>query len=287
MLSLAEGYTLEDLFHEKVDLPAFPPVLTQLQQLLSRPSTGMEDVARLVETDPVLAARLLRVVNSPMYRSRAAGELTDLYRAVMLVGTSEIQTLATATFAVSAFTAVPDDVVDMRRFWRHSLYTGLLAEALGKLGWVSFQGNLFVAGLLHDIGALLIYQRLPEWAAQCIAESEANELPLDAIERDVIGFDHAMAGAALLRHWGLPDPLVAAVEHHHRDPAQPPIQPLGAVIRLANAIADSFSDAAGAGYPAVATARMWEAACLDSRLAAEAMALADERLEASEAVLLD
>ncbi|MBA1149618.1 HDOD domain-containing protein [Ectothiorhodospiraceae bacterium WFHF3C12] len=286
MLSLEEGYTLEDLFHETVDLPAFPPVLTQLQQLLSRPSTTMEDVARLVETEPALAARVLRLVNSPLYRSRAGGELTDLYRAVTLVGTGEIQTLATASFAVSAFATMPGNVVDMQRFWRHSVYTGLLAAVLGRLGWVSFQGNLFVAGLLHDIGALLIYQRLPEWAAQCIAESERSELPLDAVERDIIGFDHAMAGAALLRHWDLPQPLVAAAEHHHRDPAQPPVPPVAAVVRLANAMADSLSDAAAAGYPAAATARMWEAACLDSGLATEALAQADDRLEGVETVLL-
>ena len=163
--------------------------------------------------DPNLTARILKLTNSPLYG--LSGRVDTVTRAVMLLGMAEIQKLVCAICAVQSFSKLSSTVTNMNSFWRHAVYTGLTAQALARRAHVLHPERLFVAGLLHDIGTLLINHRFPEIGESTINEAAGDEDALVQFEQRDLGFDHALLGGLMLASWHLPPALVDAVYWHH------------------------------------------------------------------------
>lgn len=202
-----------DLVRQEVELASLPEVCMQVQALADDPTSTAEELGAIIGRDTALTARLLKLVNSAFFGFPARVETVS--RAVTLAGMQQLRSLALAVSAVEVFRDLPPEKVSMVSFWSHSVFCGLLARELSCDCRVLHAERLFVAGLLHDIGRLLIYSRLPEEAAEIHRRLGAGGGNLCAIERDVLGFDHADTGAALLASWGLPAALQSAVAHHH------------------------------------------------------------------------
>ena len=169
----------------------------------------MADVAEVVANDPALTARLLKIANSPYFGFPA--KITTVTRATSLLGTQQIHDLVLATTVTEAFAGVPSELVNMQDFWSNSIRCGLLCRRLAQECNVLDSERLFVEGLLHDVGHLIMYQSLPEASAQALLEAPQQGRPLYLVERELIGCDYAQVGAALMRSWHFPPGLIESV----------------------------------------------------------------------------
>jgi HD-like signal output (HDOD) protein len=222
-------------------LVSAPDVCVKVNRLAADESSSLEDIAAVVIRDPNLTARVLKLANSPYYG--LAAKVDTVSRAVMLLGMGEIQKLVVTLCAVQNFSRLSSKVTNMNSFWRHAVYTGLLAQALARRARVLHPERLFVAGTLHDLGTLLINHRFPELAQASIKAAAGNEDDLYRIELHDLGFDHACLGGMMLESWQLPPALTDAVRWHHL-PHRARIAPVEAAILK---VADTIANYSGTG----------------------------------------
>jgi putative nucleotidyltransferase with HDIG domain len=198
------------------DLVSLPDVFIRINRLVESPDSTSDDIAKAVSQDPSFTVRLLRVANSPFYGFSSTVETVS--RAVTLIGTSQIRNLALSTSVSRTFAGLPNELVSMDNFWHHSLYCALTARILArKVSKRSDPEAVFTAGLLHDIGELVIFNRLPAQAKEALllVLDSGDELPVYEAERQTMGFDHAQVGGELARQWHLPPLLVDCIAFHH------------------------------------------------------------------------
>jgi len=193
-------------------LISLPEVYLRVKELLAQPDFSMADVAMVIGQDPALTTRLLRLVNSPYFG--LAAKIETVFRAINMLGTRQVHDLALATSVAHSFADMPSEVMDMPKFWRRSVLCGLVSRGLAKAAGVPESERLFVAGLLRDIGHLVMYQTVPEPCRQAMLEAERREQPLYLVEREIIGIDYTRVGGVLMRQWQLPGSLREVTEFH-------------------------------------------------------------------------
>ena len=205
---------VRDLLSDKVALPSPPVVYERLMSVINHPRSGSADIARVITEDQSLTARLLKVVNSALFS--LPHPIESITQAVKVVGTSQVRDLALATSVMTVFRDVPEDLIDMRSFWRHSLGCAVVARLIASFRREENVESFFLCGLLHDIGRLVMYTSAAKEASMALDMSLDAGAPLHACERAVFRFDHAEVGGALLDEWRLPETFREAVEFHHR-----------------------------------------------------------------------
>lgn len=218
-------------------LVTLPDVFVRISQLVENPDSSTADIAKAVSQDPSFTVRLLRVANSSFYG--LSSTVDTVPKAVAIIGTSQIRSLALATSVASSFDGLPNTLVSMEHFWRHSLYCALAARILAKKAGRCDPDAVFTAALLHDIGALVIFNRLPELAkdALLLVLDSADELPVYLAERRTMGCDHAQVGGELARQWQLPPLLEECIEYHHNLRADLRFSREVALVHIANSCA--------------------------------------------------
>jgi putative nucleotidyltransferase with HDIG domain len=196
-------------------LVTLPNVFIRINQLVDNPNSSTADIAKAVSQDPSFTVRLLRVANSPFYGFPST--IDTVAKAVSVIGTSQIRNLALSMSVASTFVGLPNNLVSMDNFWHHSLYCALVARILGRQARRCDPEAVFTAGLLHDIGELIIFNRLPEQAKESLllVLDQVDDLPVYQAEHQIIGFDHAQVGGELARQWGLPPLLEECIAYHH------------------------------------------------------------------------
>lgn len=274
------------LVDDQIELPSLPAVVVRLNELLASRLPSMGQVAELVGEDPALAARVLKLVNSPLYPFR--GKIDSVQRAVAMIGVRELRSLALAVAVPKLFEGFATPLITLEQFWRHSLCVALLSRGLAEAAQQRELDRYFTTGLLHDLGALILYSRRPQQAAEAAARSRAERKPLDEAEREVIGFSHADLGGELMRRWGLPDVIVAAVLGHHERPAQGEHRLTQGIVHLANQLAGLIPDGAlGIGFEEGVGISDWEQINVHPRAQDALVAAAKERLDATRQALFD
>jgi len=237
-----------ELITGALDLPSLPEVVMRAIELVNDPEASAIDIGRVLSEDSALTARLLKIVNSPFYGFPS--RIDTVSRAITVIGTLDLLDLILATSVVKMFSGVPNDLVSMDSFWKHSLYGGVVARLLAARSKQPNVEHFFVAGLLHDLGSLVIYRKMPELAREALLRARYNGMVLQQAEQELLGFDHAMVGAELMRMWKLPASLVEAVEFHH-NPSQSPNYPLiASIVHVADVIASAIRSGAGASEAA-------------------------------------
>ena len=202
--------TAADFVRGTPEIQSLPDVFRRINEVIDKPFASADEIAKIVMEDPGLSSRLLRLVNSSIFSF--PGEIDTISRAIAIVGTSQIRDLALATCVIEMFEDVSSEFVNMRSYWHHCLATAVCARLLAQYAEVDNFERYFVAGLLHDIGSVVIYLRGGRRIKRCV-ERRQN---LITAERAVFGFDHTDVGRELLRLWGLPDVLQEAVGAHHQ-----------------------------------------------------------------------
>jgi len=193
-------------------LPSLPLVLIRIYDALESDTAGVDHIARLLETDTGLTARALQLGNSAFYKGQR--QLSRVKDVLIRIGPFELWWLLLATEVKTLFFGIDHSLMDMERFWHHSLYVACASSALSDRCRLGSPQDMFVAGLLHDVGKLLLLRQLPVEYAE-VLRLQAEGRPLLDAEMERMGFDHATAGAELLRRWRLPGRLTTQVAEHH------------------------------------------------------------------------
>lgn len=195
-------------------LGSFPAVYQQLDAALNDPHSSIGRFSEIIEHDVDLTARLLRLANSSFYGF--PGDIETVGQAITLIGLQQMQDLVTARCAIDFFKGISSGFVDMESFWRHSVACGTVARVLAVYRREANPERLFVAGLLHDIGRLVIYLKATDAVPEIFCRYRAGGKLLVDCEQAVLGTNHAEVGAALIRHWRLSSALSETVRCHHR-----------------------------------------------------------------------
>lgn len=194
------------------DIVSLPDACIRLNDMLDDPETTAADIGEVLAQDPGLTSRLLRLVNSAHYG--LPGKVDTVTRAVTLIGLDEVRNIVLATSALNAFKKLETSLVDMDTFWNHSMQCGLTAKVLAERGHRRLRERVFVAGLLHAVGQLVMYRQAPEASREVLRRLAGGATRRWQIEREVFGCDHAQVGGELLRQWRLPESLWEPVECH-------------------------------------------------------------------------
>lgn len=252
--ALDSAAELSDLMHSPAvraligqpeTLPAVPGVFLRLTKLLASEDVTIEDLARVVAEDPSLTGRVLQVANSPFFGGNRG--VTAVDRAVAMLGSRLLKSLALVhgVFQSAEGTALPLDF-DIHAEQTHGTAVGALAR---RLAGPARGDGAFSAGLLHDIGRLLLAVRAPQRFEEVVDTARREGLPMLEAERAVLGVDHAELGGYLLGVWGLPPAIVSAVRHHHNPLAEADRRGFAVFVHLADGLVREAELAAGTQEP--------------------------------------
>jgi putative nucleotidyltransferase with HDIG domain len=225
------------------DLPTLPHVAMDVSRLANSPSSSMSDIVRIIYNDPSLTAKMLKVANSAFYGMPK--RIESLNMALVILGMREINSLVTSICIFKAFPMLPGrPTFDRERFWEHSAGCGEIAKVIAHKLSVRVYGVEFTAGLLHDIGKIVLDQYFHEDFVQVLELSQRENLPMVEAEKRILGVAHTQLGAWLSSVWNLPPNLVDAIVYHHDPLNSKDHRTLCALIHLA----DAFCKTAGIGF---------------------------------------
>ena len=195
-------------------LPAIPAVAQRVLAEVSREDFSFKDLMNMVRLDPGITAHVLRMCNSPYYG--LSRKITSLQEALTYLGTNNLVQLILSGEMVSHF-RVSQEGYRLSRgdLWRHSMACALLAQRIGQMVGYHEQATLFTAALLHDVGKLIMSQYVADRFDQIEALVQDNQLSFVEAERQVLGVDHALLGAAIAKKWNFPEPIAVAIAYHH------------------------------------------------------------------------
>jgi putative nucleotidyltransferase with HDIG domain len=224
--------TIDDVRHSLQDLPSLPVVVMELLGSIDQDDVDISVLARKVSLDQALTAKTLRLANSSSAGLQV--RVTTIQQAITYLGFQATRNLITAAAVTGCFPAGKCPGFDHRVFWRHSIATAACARVLARRMRLN-QDFAFTAGLLHDIGRLVLVTSYPERYAAVLARRQRDDRQLLEVEKEVLGVDHVMAGAALAQHWQFSDTMHHAIAYHHA-PEAPGAGFLATIVHVANAI---------------------------------------------------
>ncbi len=204
----------QQLANSVANLVSPPLVALRLSQMLEDPDVSPQEVAHFVESDPALVVAILRLANSVHYgRGR---QIDTVEKAIIRLGSGLVREIALGVCVARSFSGLPQrrDVVE--KFWAHSVNTAIGARYLAAQSTIEHHDAAYTAGLLHDIGELVVYSKLVD-EAESLAQQRIlkPQVPLHQLEREALGFDHTEVGDALAEQWQLPEILRQCIRAHH------------------------------------------------------------------------
>lgn len=239
---------MRDLLARGEDLPTLPTVVFQLHRVLDNERAGTGEVARIIERDLALTARLLRAANSATLAKARGNRIGSVSAAVSRLGVNQVRAVCIVLAVVKAFHDRTGGL-DHQEFWIHSAAVGMTArrlwERLGSDPTISAD-DIYVAGLLHDAGLLVIEQHFPREFAEVLSSRATLNSRLWQVEEDHLGMDHGAVGGLLLGRWSLPAFISEAVtNHHHPNQADEQFQRVCRIVQAA----ETLCTEGGAGLP--------------------------------------
>jgi HD-like signal output (HDOD) protein len=197
------SYLTESMEQKLKDIEALvslPEIYLKFRQLMDDPESSHQELTELVSCDPNLTATVLKFVNSPLYG--LSGEIDSISKAVHFLGINQLHEIVLAISVMSL--DYPNTIVPLKIFWRSSLFSGVLARLLASQLRFTDSESMFVIGLLHQIGRLIIYSNYPDQGKKALGQAKANKQPVALVEQDILGFHYGHVGAKLMAQWRLP-----------------------------------------------------------------------------------
>ncbi|WP_027722717.1 HDOD domain-containing protein [Maridesulfovibrio zosterae] len=237
--------SVEDVVDAELKLASFPDIFFKVKEAVADTQSSAQHIADVVGLDVGLSAQLLKLVNSPLYGFPS--EISSLVRAVAMVGGSELCTLALGLSTVGYFRDIPPELIDMRSFWIHSLTCGVFSKIIAEQVQGVVPEEMFTAGLLHDVGRLILFKKMPCSAVQAMIYARENFVPLCEAEDMVLGFNHTDVAKLMFEKWNFPQNLIDIISSHHSPKKSVKSKEAG-IIQLADNLALSVGIAEGGMY---------------------------------------
>jgi len=217
---------------------SLPDIAIRLNEMVNDPGCSAANIGDLISQDAALSARLLKIVNSAFYGFPS--KIDTITMAITIIGTRQLRDLVLATSVIGKFQQLPEGLVSIDTFWYHNLTCATATRIIATKLKIRNSERFFIAGLLHDVGKLVMYLTEPELSRKVLQRMDEPHEDITRLEIDAFGFDHATLGGELMRHWKLPESLVEPISYHHR-PADAKHYPQeAAAVSLANAIANTI-----------------------------------------------
>ncbi len=211
--TVTDKLTIPDLLSGDTQLATPPNIYFELQKVIDDPNKSLSDASLIIEKDPGLSIRLLKLVNSAFFG--LPGTCATINKAISMVGFKELQNLVLATLVIEKFSSMPGGLLSMRDFWAKSVRCALYSKELGRYWEIREDLDaVFICGLLHDIGQLVFYRRVPVLAREVGLLVDATGINDVQAEINIIGFDHYQTGAELARLWKLPEIIITSLAQH-------------------------------------------------------------------------
>ncbi|MCL4693076.1 MAG: HDOD domain-containing protein [Candidatus Hydrogenedentes bacterium] len=250
---------LDQIIERVGDLPAIPEVVAEVLRATDDPLVDMADVTEIIERDPAMTAKILRISNSPYYGMKQY--VGTLKLALVILGVREVRNIV---LGVSVFDTLKDgkhNKLIPDSFWNHSFLVGGLSKQLATTMRLGMHGEAFICGLLHDMGKLVLLRQMSTPYAKLLESARERPETLCEAEVSQYGFTHADAAAALAERWNFPKTLADAIHLHHpaRDTALSTAKDpkLAAIVRLANVAVHEDLDEAGGPSAATSDSEIW------------------------------
>jgi len=237
-------------------LPPFPLVAQRALLLLNQAEVSIQELVDIVKFDPAITANVLRISNSAFFGLRR--EIHSLHQALLLLGTQELLKIIIASGATRLFCrSTPGYFADRLGLWRHSVSCALMADLLARELTHPERATSFTAGLLHDIGKVVLSLFVDQKFTEIMAVVDGHGLSFQAAEKAVLGIDHAQLGGEMARMWDFPDRLRLVINLHHLDKPEAFADDMVLLVYLADLMVLMFGQDLGAdglaynGYPEV------------------------------------
>jgi len=270
------------LVEQSPQISSLPTIFYQINEAVEDPECSFVEIGEIISGDPSLSARLLRIVNSSFFGFPS--KIETIAHAVTIVGTAQLHDLALATTVVNQFKGISKDLLNMEKFWLHSVATGLAARIIAVYRREPNADRFYLMGMLHDLGRLILFLNVPDQMEKVMSQYARAGLLHDA-ENKVMGADHAGVAGMLMEAWKLPEMLQEAVTYHHM-PSQSPHYPTAAsIVHVADIIANAMElGTCGDYYVPPLNAKAWEILDLPTNLLSSIVEQVDR--QANEAVAM-
>lgn len=225
---------LESLLSCINDIPTLPASVLRVMQMIEDPFCSSSNLAKVIQADPAMAAKVLKLANSSYYGFRQ--KIANIPQAVTLLGFATLKNTLLAAAVFDMF-RMAGTGFDLPALWTHSVTTATAATLVGKKARYPQAEKAFTAALMHDVGKIIVARFAPQALAEIVDTIQAEHLAMFDAEKKVLGLSHPALGAWVLGRWGLPASIAEAVEFHHHPTRAKDAFDLAGIVYLANIVA--------------------------------------------------
>jgi putative nucleotidyltransferase with HDIG domain len=233
---MAERPTLESLTEMIRSIPTLPAVLGELSRRLEDPKTSSEDLAQVIQKDQALSSKVLKLVNSPFYGY--SSRIHSISQGIMILGFNAVKNLVLSTSVLEAFRNVPSgDGFRLEDLWLHSAATSCAAKVLAETSRRADPDEAFVAGLLHDIGKVVLWSAAPDFFRSAVHLSQERRISFGKVLQQTLGFRDEDIGAELALRWKFPASLREAIRRREHSVSKSDENLLAPILQASNLLA--------------------------------------------------
>jgi HD-like signal output (HDOD) protein len=259
---------------DRIKLPSLPDVVFKLQHAIEAGASSSR-IAEIIRYDPKLTAAILSLVNSPIFA--LPGKVESLERAVTLIGTREVSSLALGARLLAMFEETVPQGLPLNAFWMHSIACAVLAHDIATLRARPEPEKYMVAGLLHDLGKVMLYSHSPQLGHVAFALEQEQRRTLHEVELELFDVDHCMVGGIFFSEWGLPEGVIQSALYHH-DPEKCVGKAVPEVVYVANQIATALGMSCSRLYTLDPGEEVWAALGIEADTLHPLIERVDQRL---------
>lgn len=239
MSDVIENDDLVDLIDSTVSIPTIPSTLLKLKEVCADEDSDATDIAAVIEHDPAVAAKVLRLVNSSFYA--LSRSVTAIPVACTILGRRVVQNVVLQATVLEQFSETDDSgAFNIDQLWDHSFKTAVATQMLASKSPYDFEltkDDAYTCGLMHDVGKVILHQSVPEDYCKVLEMSREQGIPLARAEDQLLGFNHGDVGGLLSGAWKLSQHLVWAIQFHHSASEEDGPHMLGMLIHCASSLA--------------------------------------------------
>jgi putative nucleotidyltransferase with HDIG domain len=225
-----------------INLPALPSIAMEVVEMVDNPRTSASQLGKVISSDQALTAKVLKIANSPFYGFPKKISTIDF--AIIVLGFDALKEIVISISLVSSLQKKSDSYFDSKAFWDHAIATGVIARKLARDLGYRVSGEVFVGGLLHDMGVSVMHRYFNGEFRRIVDITRDSELTFTEAEESVLGVTHAEIGSWLAERWNLPDHLVEAILYHNTPTKAATNPELVSIIHCADNVATRIASGA-------------------------------------------